>query len=148
MTVSLVISVAAGICEEIAFRGFVYSAIWQTSGETAALLLSSLAFGLAHYPVFGASTFLELLFGLVFATSYKISGFNLFVPILVHIVYDFIVLFVTWLASTSEFKRRIDAMEWDIITVPADTPLPPQIDILAKMVMSSLSMVFVGWFTD
>lgn len=119
MAVSLLISVAAGICEEIAFRGFVYNAIWQTSGETAALLLSSLAFGLAHFPVFGASTFMELLFGLVFALSY----------------YDFVVLFVTWLGSTAEFTRRIDEMEWDIITVPADTPLPPQIDMLARLVM-------------
>lgn len=135
MAVSLLISVAAGICEEVAFRGFVYNAIWQTSGETAALLLSSLAFGLAHFPVFGASTFLELLFGLVFAMSYKLSGFNLFVPIVVHVVYDFVVLFVTWLGSTAEFKRRIDEMEWDILTVPADTPLPPQIDILARLVM-------------
>jgi hypothetical protein len=85
--------------------------------------------------VFGASTFLELLFGLVFAMSYKLSGFNLFVPIVVHVVYDFVVLFVTWLGSTAEFKRRIDEMEWDILTVPADTPLPPQIDILARLVM-------------
>jgi membrane protease YdiL (CAAX protease family) len=135
MAVSLLISVAAGICEEVAFRGFVYNAIWQTSGETAALLLSSLAFGLAHFPVFGASTFLEVLFGLVFAMSYKLSGYNLFVPIVVHVVYDFVVLFVTWLGSTAEFKRRIDEMEWDILTVPADTPLPPQIDILARLVI-------------
>jgi hypothetical protein len=136
MAVSLLISVAAGICEEVAFRGFVYNAIWQTSGETTALLLSSLAFGLAvDFPVFGASTYLELLFGLVLAMSYKLSGFNLFVPIVVHVVYDFVVLFVTWLGSTAEFKRRIDEMERDILTVPADTPLPPQIDILARLVM-------------
>jgi len=143
MAVSLLISMAAGICEEVAFRGFVYNAIWQTSGETTALLLSSLAFGLAtDFPVFGASTYLEVLFGLVLAMSYKLSRYNLFVPIVVHVVYDFVVLFVTWLGSTAEFKRRIDEMEWDILTVPSDTPLPPQIDILARLVMFACLLSF------
>jgi uncharacterized protein len=43
------LSVSAGICEELAFRGFLLLAVTVASGSVAAgVLLSSIAFGLLH----------------------------------------------------------------------------------------------------
>ena len=140
MAIAIMVSAGAGVSEEVAYRGVCYGIIDRVAGEVPALVLSSILFALAHDRSFGVDFFIKAALGLLFPFIYKLSGFNLLVPIVMHVVYDFLILFFTWQASSIDFKRRIDAMEWDIITVPADTPLPPQIENLANLVSIYLSI--------
>jgi hypothetical protein len=81
------LSLTAGICEEILFRGYL---IWYLSwlmGLWPALLVSSLFFGFAH-SYQGASGILRtVLAGLLFALFYLLTR-SLWVPLLLHAFID------------------------------------------------------------
>jgi membrane protease YdiL (CAAX protease family) len=88
----LVISILAGICEELFFRGFLPGLLenWLSPGPT--LVITSALFGLAHciskeYAVFAALLGL-LLGGLVILTG------DLLASILAHTGYDFVALLI------------------------------------------------------
>ena len=60
-------AVAPGICEELAFRGFVLSGLTRSARPGVAIVLSAVAFGIIHIipqQVFNA-TLLGLLLGLL-----------------------------------------------------------------------------------
>jgi membrane protease YdiL (CAAX protease family) len=82
-------SVAAGICEEIFFRGFL---IWYVSLFTplwAAMLISSLLFGFGHLYQ-GSQALLRIgLLGFILAGLYVFTG-SLWVPIILHIAINVI----------------------------------------------------------
>ena len=94
------ISLAAGIGEELLFRGVVQDGLAGVAGPTTALIAASLLFGLAHAltPAYFLLTTLAgfYLGGLYLATD------NLLLPILVHFLYDWIAL--SWLLSRRTFK--------------------------------------------
>ena len=98
------LSLLAGLCEEIFFRGFLYSWL-ATLNPFLAVLISSLLFGLAHavtpgYTVFAA--FLGLyLTGLLAADSTP----NLLIPIVAHTLYDLVAFLVLLL----DFRRQQSA---------------------------------------
>jgi len=84
-----VVSLTAGICEEIVFRGFVIAYLIALLGVPfwAAAVLSSIVFGLAH-AYQGPIGFLRTAaVGGVMALLYGMTG-SLWAPILVHIVID------------------------------------------------------------
>jgi membrane protease YdiL (CAAX protease family) len=88
----LMISAAAGWGEELLFRGFIQADLAQRFSPAAAILLSSLLFGMMH-------PFSRTYFALATATSVYLGWlFSLFetiwVPILAHGVYDFLMLVV------------------------------------------------------
>lgn len=101
------ISTFAGVCEEIFFRGFVFTAISNTFNPETALVISSGIFGLAHFPVWGADAFIESILGGYLGYSYLYSGFNLAVPIIVHTLYDFFTLIITWNFAREDLTRRL-----------------------------------------
>ncbi len=81
------VSVTAGICEEILYRGYLMWLLTATAGVWAAVLGSSLIFAAGHlYQGIGGAlrTFLT---GLVLAGLYLLTG-SLWVPILLHAVVD------------------------------------------------------------
>jgi membrane protease YdiL (CAAX protease family) len=100
MTVLLV-----GICEELAFRGFllvgarrIFAREWQ------AMLFSSALFGLFHLPntLLGSPLAFELvhvvqtaLIGIVFYVLRRLSG-RLVLPIAIHAIWDLVVLQTQW----------------------------------------------------
>ena len=98
-------SAAAGLTEELAFRGFLLSFLLHgPGGGTAAtavgglplplaLFASSALFGFLHFPLFGANTVVEFVLACGFGYAYIASDYNLAVPILVHTVYDLATLF-------------------------------------------------------
>jgi len=97
----LLLSLLAGICEEVFFRGFLFP--WIASGNHfLGIMLSSLLFGLAHaltpgYAVFAA--FLGLyLTGLLAADATP----NLLIPIVAHTLYDLI----AFAALLFDLRRR------------------------------------------
>jgi uncharacterized protein len=71
------------IVEELIFRGFLIQRLSYKFGMTKAVIISSLAFGVLHFDIIGAT-----IFGIVCAILY-IKTKSLFVPIIVHIVNNF-----------------------------------------------------------
>lgn len=89
------VSLAAGIGEELLFRGVVQDGLSGLAGPAAALVAASLLFGLAHAltPAYFVITALAGLYlgGLYLATD------NLLMPMLVHFMYDWLAL--AWLLA-------------------------------------------------
>lgn len=86
----LLVSLAAGVGEELLFRGVVQAALtrWTTAGT--GLALAGIAFGLVHF--LSATYFVLASFmGWYLGWLWDWSG-NLLVPMTTHAVYDFVVL--------------------------------------------------------
>lgn len=84
------VALAAGIGEELLFRGVIQAGLEELIGPMAALSVASLLFGLAH-AVTTAYFVLTFLMGLYLGWLYQATG-NLLVPMMVHFLYDWIVL--------------------------------------------------------
>jgi hypothetical protein len=85
-----VISILAGLGEELFFRGFIQGGLGRHLGDGAALIIASLLFGLVHWInriYLIAATFMGLYLGLLWLWS----G-NLLAPVVAHAAYDFIAL--------------------------------------------------------
>jgi membrane protease YdiL (CAAX protease family) len=90
VTGTVVLSAAAGLGEELLFRGLLLGALVSVIGPVPALIVSSVAFGLAHpltftYIVFAGVT------GLYLGALYLFSG-SLLVPVAAHAAYDAVAL--------------------------------------------------------
>lgn len=91
-----VLSLAAGVCEEIAFRGFLlYSLRVATDSSLLAVLLSSGAFGVVHAYQQPAGAIRAALLGALLALP-LLFGQPIYVPMLVHTFID--LLSGLWLA--------------------------------------------------
>jgi membrane protease YdiL (CAAX protease family) len=84
------ISLLAGLGEELLFRGLIQEGLAGWLGPWAALALASILFGLMH-PLTPAYAVLATLAGAYLGWAYLASG-NLLVPILAHALYDFTAL--------------------------------------------------------
>lgn len=93
------VSISAGICEELIYRGFLldylrgHLAVGPQLGLTAALLLSSIAFGTAHLYQGGAGILRATVGGLVLGTLAIVTG-SLLVPIICHALLDLQILWM------------------------------------------------------
>ncbi len=86
------LSITAGICEEIVYRGYLMLYITSAiaiEGMWPAALLSSLAFGLAHTYQGPKGVLRVSLMGLVFAGLYLLTG-SIWLPIVLHAVIDLV----------------------------------------------------------
>ncbi len=84
----LVVSAAAGISEEVAFRGILPVLLTrQTRSFAAAIAISTIAFALAHLLQGWSATLFVGIFGLIFHGLVWITG-GLWTAIAVHILYD------------------------------------------------------------
>jgi len=82
------LSLTAGFCEEVLYRGFLiwYSMLWLPEG--AAVVASAVVFGVAHlYLGWGVGVIRATIVGLVLAVAYRLTG-TLWVPIALHTVVD------------------------------------------------------------
>jgi len=87
-----VISVAAGIGEELLFRGLIQSSIDDRFGPAVGLIAGAVAFGLAH-PITRTYAVVAGVMGLYLGGLYLLTG-NLLAPMITHAVYDFVALVV------------------------------------------------------
>lgn len=100
------ISICAGVGEEMLFRGWLMMSLsgpmadWTTPMLAMAVILSSIAFGLAH-PISPMYVVVTGLIGVYMALLLIWSG-NLLVPIAAHAFYDFIQLVL----MTREIRQR------------------------------------------
>ena len=98
----LLIAGLAGVCEELLFRGFLQVWLEGYVGITAAILISGLAFGYAHY-VSKLYLIITTAIGIYFSWLFDATGQrNLVVPIVAHGVYDFIAFYVV----IYEYRQR------------------------------------------
>ncbi|MBM3835032.1 MAG: CPBP family intramembrane metalloprotease [Verrucomicrobia bacterium] len=86
-----VISIVAGICEELLFRGLIQGILHDTlRAAVPALVIASLIFGLAHFlslEYFTITTLIGIYLSVIWAATD-----NLFTPIVAHAAYDFAAL--------------------------------------------------------
>jgi membrane protease YdiL (CAAX protease family) len=82
-----VISVTAGICEEIFYRGFLAWYISAWTGPVAAAVLASLLFGAGHVYLGLAQVPKTAFIGLLFAVVVALTG-SLFPAMLLHAAVD------------------------------------------------------------
>ncbi|KAJ1414035.1 hypothetical protein B484DRAFT_167357 [Ochromonadaceae sp. CCMP2298] len=145
---SVLLSGAAGFAEEFAFRGFFFNIVASSYGLTAGTLVSSLLFGLAHFPLFGVSTLVETLLGLVFALAYIASGFNIAVPIAIHTMYDLAVLFITWLSAKEDLAKRVKGAKERLKADQLDENLPKEFAIIALGVFDTIDTDGDGFINE
>jgi membrane protease YdiL (CAAX protease family) len=81
------VSLTAGVCEEILYRGLLMAALAPAIGTWPAVVLSSLIFGLGHAYQGPGGIAKTALIGLVMALLTVFSG-SLFIPMLLHTVID------------------------------------------------------------
>ena len=84
------VSLLAGVGEELLFRGVMQGGLSALVGPWPALLLASVAFGLMH-ALTRAYFVVATLMGLYLGLFYLWTG-NLLIPILIHFLYDWVVL--------------------------------------------------------
>lgn len=95
----VLISVSAGVCEEIIYRGFLLEFLrgrlegGPQLGLASALLLSSIAFGAAHLYQGFAGIVKSAIMGLLFGMLAILSG-SLLVPIVLHALIDLQILWM------------------------------------------------------
>jgi hypothetical protein len=85
------VSLAAGVGEELLFRGVVQRLASEHSGETIGLVVGAIAFAIAH-PMSKSYIVLAGLIGLYLGWLWIYFEHNLLVPMLVHGLYDFLAL--------------------------------------------------------
>ena len=84
---TLIVSVSAGICEELLFRAYLYTFLDSHIGMVAAIFLSSVIFGLWHIYLGWQEVIRTSVMGALFCGIYIFTG-NIILPILVHIFVD------------------------------------------------------------
>eukprot|EP00752_Nemacystus_decipiens_P008304 g7423.t1 len=105
---SLVLAANAGFFEEVLFRGVIQQWLSTVLGGIPALGIASVLFGLAHSPVPGASSFTEACYGANFGLLYMISGGNILVPIVAHVVYDLLTFLEVHQRATEQLKTTLE----------------------------------------
>jgi len=82
----VVVSITAGVCEEVVYRGF-FMAYLAPLGTLSSVALSSLAFGVGHLYLGRTGAIRAGLLGLVTAVLYALTG-SLWAPMLLHAAMD------------------------------------------------------------
>jgi membrane protease YdiL (CAAX protease family) len=87
MTAFTFLSITAGICEEILYRGFLIWYLSQISGIVFAVIVSSMLFGLGHLYQGSKGLLQTAGVGLIMAGLYVLTG-SIWIPIFVHAFFD------------------------------------------------------------
>ena len=83
------VSITAGICEELLYRGFLLAYLGATMPVGAAVALASLIFGFGHIYQGHVGMAKTGALGAVFCGLYLLTG-SLFIPMMVHVAIDWI----------------------------------------------------------
>lgn len=105
--VFVLLSLAAGVFEELAFRGFLIPALRTASGSTAlALALSSVAFGLVHGYQSATGAARAATLGMVLAVPFLVTG-SLVPSMAAHALYDVIagIFLANWALRPTERRH-------------------------------------------
>ena len=100
------ISVTAGICEELLFRGYLLYLFESYMPIYLAVIVSSLLFGLGHIYQGIAKVLQTAFYGLVLAGVYWLTD-SILLPILIHIATDVYAGLASYNASESEKQSNV-----------------------------------------
>lgn len=87
LTFTLLVSVSAGICEELIFRAYLYTLLDTYMGITGAIILSSIVFGFWHIYLGWQEMLRTGVMGAIFCGIYIFTG-NIIVPMILHVFID------------------------------------------------------------
>src|SRR6056297_1613239 len=104
------VSISAGICEELLFRAYLIPWLDQALPIWAAVLLSSVLFGLLHAYQGPAGMVRTAAVGLVLALIFLATG-SLLVPILLHIVVDAYAGALSWISLRDDEEKGATLMQ-------------------------------------
>jgi membrane protease YdiL (CAAX protease family) len=90
------VSIFAGLCEEIAYRGYLIPYVRFWLPEWPALAAAALLFGLAHLYQGAAGTLVTALLGFAFGYLFVETG-SLVLPILLHAAVDISTMVTAWI---------------------------------------------------
>jgi uncharacterized protein len=88
------VALVAGLSEEVLFRGVIQPGLSRWLPVEAALMVTSILFGLVHFASRSYALF-AMIMGLYLGTLFQLAG-NLFAPIVAHAGYDLVALL--WVA--------------------------------------------------
>lgn len=97
----LALSLTAGFCEELVYRGFMIWYLQAYTGVTLSVVFSSLLFGLAHFYQGREGIVKTALGGLVFGTIYVYTG-SIWLSILLHAGMDAIQTYMIYVAQREQ----------------------------------------------
>ncbi len=101
------LSVTAGICEEVFYRGFLFWIVGMFGGPVwAALILSALMFGAGHLYQGAKNAAQIIALGLIFGLVYWVSG-SIWLPIALHIAIDVISGLTAHIAVSDETSSSV-----------------------------------------
>jgi membrane protease YdiL (CAAX protease family) len=103
----LVVSVFAGLCEEIAYRGYLipYCRFWLP--EWPALVAAAILFGVAHLYQGVAGTLLTAVLGIGFGFVYVETG-SLALPMILHAAVDISAMVTAWIVLRPGARKAQD----------------------------------------
>lgn len=84
---TLLLSVTAGLCEELIFRAYLFNLVDTHTGTIAAILISSLVFGFWHVYLGWQEVLRTSIMGAILCGVYIFTG-NIIAPIILHIFID------------------------------------------------------------
>ena len=96
--------IVAPVCEEIVFRGYLYSAAKKHAGSTAAAFFSALVFAGAHGNV--AALLPLFVFGLVLVAAYEFTG-SIWAPMAIHAGFNGSTVVIQFLMRYAEVPQTI-----------------------------------------
>jgi len=106
-SVVLGISMVAGICEEIGFRGYMQKPLEQKYGPVAGISITSLVFVLVHLHQAWASGILVQIFVISSMIGYLAYSTNSLLPgIIAHVTFDIINVSYWWSDIMGTFERK------------------------------------------
>jgi sodium transport system permease protein len=136
----LAMAVAPGICEELAFRGFILSGFARSARPSVAIVLSSIAFGVVHMvpqQVFNA-TLVGLVLGLI-----AIRSRSLIPGVLFHAIYNGSEVLRSRAGTTI---AQTPVANWFFTVVSKDSqPAGIEFSTLALVVGIVVSALLIGW---
>ncbi len=104
---ALIVSVFAGVFEELAYRGYLMAYFGTWFGPWGALAASSILFGLAHSYQGAAGVLMTGVLGALLGWLYIDTG-SLLLPMLLHAVFDISSFVTAWLVLRNEPQRAAD----------------------------------------
>uniref|UniRef100_A0A7S0Y0C5 CAAX prenyl protease 2/Lysostaphin resistance protein A-like domain-containing protein n=1 Tax=Hemiselmis andersenii TaxID=464988 RepID=A0A7S0Y0C5_HEMAN len=101
---------AAGVGEELLFRGLLQQVLAASLGLWPAILITAVTFGVAHC-LTATYFFLAVLASLPLSLAFHLSGNVIIVPVVAHALYDFIAIQI---ALGSPKPEGLEGIEFDI----------------------------------
>lgn len=83
----IILSISAGICEEIIFRLFLFEFLEETAGLLIAFVLANVVFAITHIGMGKQNMISSFVLGLIFSAIYYFTE-NIWIAVLLHIAID------------------------------------------------------------